>query len=198
LVTLVTRRTIASFEFKLSKEFLFETHLSVIMTVLKVQNRIFFFFEILTCPVQAYVTNSLDCGEDATFASAKKNYFRLNQHLERWKFCDQKIIEDNLRLKVLQLRNKNEPEFDRMTVPNRIKEIPRDILADYERRVASERENLTVEEEDDDEDEIEKKRSRGRKLLKQIHIRVFQKCKNSQNNLTFEDVVDEKFLPQLE
>jgi hypothetical protein len=44
LVTLVTRRTIASFEFKLSKEFLFETHLSVIMTVLKVQNRNFYFF----------------------------------------------------------------------------------------------------------------------------------------------------------
>ncbi|XP_044269143.1 coiled-coil and C2 domain-containing protein 2A [Tribolium madens] len=137
---------------------------------------------------------SLDCGDEIVSAS-NKNYFRLSG--QEWQFCDPKLIEDNLRLKILQLRNQNEPEFDRMTVPNRIKEIPLDILADYNRRVAMEQENL-VEEDEDDDDEIEAKRSKGRKLLKQIHIRVFQKCKNSENNLTFEDVVDEKFMPQLE
>ncbi|EFA01199.2 coiled-coil and C2 domain-containing protein 2A [Tribolium castaneum] len=137
---------------------------------------------------------SLDCGEEMVSASSK-NYFRLNE--QEWQFCDPKIIEDNLRFKILQLRNKNEPEFDRIVVPNRIKEIPLDVLADYRRRVAMERESL-VEEDEDDDDEIEARRSKGRKLLKQIHIRVFQKCKNSENNLSFEDVVDEKFMPQLE
>ncbi|XP_063925902.1 coiled-coil and C2 domain-containing protein 2A isoform X2 [Zophobas morio] len=140
---------------------------------------------------------AFDSNEDIIAPNTPKKYFRLNHQMEGWQFCDPKILEDNLRLKVLQLRNRNEPEFDRMMVPNRIKEIPLDILSDYKRRIAAEREAMSIEE-DDDEEEVEKKRSSGRKHLKQIHIRVFQKCKNSQDNLTFEDVVDEKLLPQLE
>lgn len=139
---------------------------------------------------------SLDCDKELVADNTKKNYFRLSQN--EWQFCDPKLIEDNLRLKILQLRNKNEPEFDRMTVPNRIKEIPLDILADYQRRVAMEQESVNFEEDEDEEDQVEAKRNKGKKFLKQIHVRVFQKCKNSQNNLSFEDVVDEKFLPQLE
>lgn len=107
-------------------------------------------------------------------------------------------IETNLRFQVLQLRDRNEPEFVGLPVPNRIKEIPINILADYKKRL---NENIYLQEDggdDDEDDEIDSKRSRGSKYIKQIHVKVFQNCRCSQNNLDYEDVVDEKMVFHLE
>lgn len=111
-------------------------------------------------------------------------------------FCSMNEIETNLRFQVLQLRDRNEPEFVGLPVPNRIKEIPINILSEYKKRL---NETTYLQEDgDDDNDDIDSKRSRGSKYLKQIHVKVFQSCRCSQNNLDYEDVVDEKLVFHVE
>ncbi|XP_045464797.1 coiled-coil and C2 domain-containing protein 2A isoform X2 [Harmonia axyridis] len=126
----------------------------------------------------------------------KNNYFRLNPYQKSLEFCDISEIDDNIRMKILQLRNQNEPEFDGMVVPNRIKEIPRNILKDYKRRIANEREGLFMEE--SKEEGYDSRRKNGMRIMKQIHTKVFQKCKNSTNNLEIDDILDEKYLVYFE
>ncbi|KAK9876719.1 hypothetical protein WA026_014958 [Henosepilachna vigintioctopunctata] len=122
----------------------------------------------------------------------KRNYFRLNPHQKSLQFCDVSEIDNNVRMKLLQLRNQNEPEFDGMVVPNRIKEIPVNIFKDYKRRIALERDGFFAE--DDEDNDYDSKRKNGVRNLSQIHIKVFQKCKSAANNLEIEDVLDEKYL----
>lgn len=95
-------------------------------------------------------------------------------------------------MKILQLRNQNEPEFDGMVVPNRVKEISSIILKDYKRRIAHEKDGLFMEK--TKEEGYESKRRNGKRIIKQIHTKVFQKCKNTTNNLEIEDILDEKYL----
>lgn len=117
-----------------------------------------------------------------------------------FEFCEWSDLENNLRFKVLELRAKNEPEFVGMIVPNRIKEIPLSILDDYHRRIYEERKSKLLEEDDEElkDNEIDTKRSRGRKYLKQVYTKVFQQCRNTENNFIYEDVVNEKIIPQIE
>lgn len=124
--------------------------------------------------------------------------FRCNPAMAPFEFCEPKDIDENLRFKVLELRDRNEPEFVGMVVPNRLKEIPTDILTDYNRRRKEEGKNLIEDEFDYDEDEIDSKRIHGRKYLKQVYTKVFQQCRNAENNLIYEDVVNEKLLPHIE
>lgn len=122
-----------------------------------------------------------------------KYNFRLDPQANALRFCNIAEIEQNIRLKILRLRNQKEIEFDGVPIPNRIREIPFDILSDYTRRQALEEKGY-FEEELEYEDEIESQRSMGKKYLKQIYIRIFQKCKHIDNNLEYESVVDERFL----
>ncbi|KAL3285284.1 hypothetical protein HHI36_019394 [Cryptolaemus montrouzieri] len=126
----------------------------------------------------------------------RKKYFRLNPYQKGFEFCHISEIDDNIRMKILQLRDRNEPEFDGMVIPNRIREIPANILKDYKRRIAHEREGFFVD--DEVEDDYDSKRKIGARNLKQIQTKVFQKCKSAVNNLEVEDVVDEKYLVHLE
>lgn len=80
-----------------------------------------------------------------------------------------------------------------MPIPNRIKEIPFDILNDFTRRKALEEKGF-FDEDIDYEDDIETQRNYGKKYLKQIYVKVFQRCKNIDDNLEYESVVDERFL----
>lgn len=77
-------------------------------------------------------------------------------------------------------------------MPNRHKEIPNNILSAYKKRLTEEHKNFILEE--DYDDDIDVKRSRGRKYLQQIHTKLFQLCRCVQNNLEYEDVVNEKLL----
>ncbi|KAJ8935130.1 hypothetical protein NQ318_015785 [Aromia moschata] len=120
-------------------------------------------------------------------------FFRLSPYVENMTFCNISEIEQNVRLKILQLRDQHEIEFDGTVIPNRIKEIPFNILDEYKRRVASEK-GGSIEEDDNSEDEGETGRSLGKKYLRQVHVKIFQKCKNSDNNLEYESVVNEKYL----
>lgn len=81
-----------------------------------------------------------------------------------------------------------------MVVSNRIKEIPLNILHGFEQRRLHSMENY----EPDDDADIDTIRSHGEKFLKEIFIKVFQHCHNTQNNLLFDDVVDEKCLAHFE
>nr|CAI5845471.1 unnamed protein product [Callosobruchus analis] len=112
---------------------------------------------------------------------------------EELQFCDISKLEQNIRFTLLTLRDKKEIEFDGMLVPNRVKEIPFSILADYKRRKATEEKGY-MSEENEYEDEYEAQRKYGKKYLKQVYTKVFQRCKNTENNLEYKSVVNEKFL----
>lgn len=130
--------------------------------------------------------------------SNENAYFRLNPDLNELKFCDPEELNNNIRFKVLELRDRNEPEFVRMTVPNRIKEIPTNILSTYKKRVSKNLLSEDYEETEDTEDSIENKRSRGLKNLKLIYTKIHQQCKCTQNNLEYEDVVNETIVKHVE
>ncbi|KAG5899846.1 hypothetical protein JTB14_012317 [Gonioctena quinquepunctata] len=117
--------------------------------------------------------------------------FRLNPHQKSLNFCNINEVEQNVRLKILWLRNQKEIEFDGIPVPNRIKEIPFSILSDYKRRKAIEEKAHSFEE---DEEDVEAQRNFGRKYLRRIYLLLFQLCKNTENNLDYESVVNEKYL----
>lgn len=124
-----------------------------------------------------------------------ENYFRLNPDLNNLTFCKAENVEENLRLKFLELRDRNEPEFVSLVVPNRLKEIPTNILSAYKKRLVY-NENFNFEEEY--EDNADERRSKGRRYLQQIHTKVFQKCRCLHDNLQYEDVVNEKLIMYLE
>lgn len=105
-------------------------------------------------------------------------------------FCSNADIEQNIRFIVLQHRNDNVPEFSGMVVPNRLKEIPFNVLENYLQRLK----NLKQDFNSNTEDNVEVRRSRGKKFLREIFMNIFQKCRNSEDNICYEDVVDEKYL----
>lgn len=105
-------------------------------------------------------------------------------------FCNHADIEQNIRFIVLQHRNNNVPEFSGMVIPNRLKEIPFNVLENYLQRLN----NLKQDFNSTTEESIEAKRSRGKRFLREIFMNIFQKCRNSEDNICFEDVVDEKYL----
>lgn len=82
-----------------------------------------------------------------------------------------------------------------MVVPNRLKEIPLNVLHSYNQRMNSQKQNVTLEH---NEYEIDSKRSFGKKYLKQVFLKIFQYCRNAENNLLFHDVVNEKYLAHFE
>lgn len=124
----------------------------------------------------------------------RKKFFRLNPLLKAFEFCSVNEIENNVRFKILQLRDANVLEFSGFIVPNRLKEIPVNVLHSYERKNLDDDDANDIDEELD----IDKQRSQGMKYLKKIFMKVFQMCRNTQNNLLFEDVVDEKILANFE
>lgn len=77
-----------------------------------------------------------------------------------------------------------------MVVPIRLKEIPFNVLQSYLQRLNDLKQDFNSFSEDD----LEVKRSKGKKFLKQVFMNIFQQCRNAEDNLCFEDVVDEKYL----
>ncbi|KRT78722.1 hypothetical protein AMK59_7779, partial [Oryctes borbonicus] len=119
-----------------------------------------------------------------------KKYFRCNPELQRLVFYNTSKIRENMRFQMLQLRNQNEPEFIGMLIPNRVKEIPTNVLVSYYKRIKGEKSKFHLE----DTDDIDLRIFNGQKYLKQIHIKIFQQCRNTPNNLTYDDVVNERLL----
>lgn len=113
-------------------------------------------------------------------------------------FCDGNDIQKNVRFRVLELRNKNEPEFLGTIVPNNAKHIPLYILDDYNRRINEENYDNLSEDSVLNDSNIKSRRSYGYRLLMQAYIKIFQQCRNGKNNLTYEDVVNEKIVPNIE
>ncbi|XP_066255150.1 coiled-coil and C2 domain-containing protein 2A [Euwallacea similis] len=121
----------------------------------------------------------------------EKGYFRLGPDL-RPLFCPLEAIETNVRFQFLRLRAQNEPEFDGTPVPSRIREIPISLIKDFQRRKALEGvDRKNGAEDNGNGDDL---RESGRRRLKQVHNRVFHMCKSAGNNLSYESVIDEKYL----
>lgn len=142
-----------------------------------------------------YIANYPHLEDDA---SNENNCFRLDPDLNDLSFCHRDEIDKNIRFKVLELRDRNEPEFVGVAVPNRIKEIPTNILSAYKKRVSK---TLLTEDYDETEDlegGIESRRSRGFKNLKLIYAKIFQEVKCIENNLEYEDVVNETLVKHVE
>lgn len=117
-------------------------------------------------------------------------FFRMNPLQKDFIFCNHKDIEQNIRFIVLQHRNNNVPEFSGMVVPNRLKEIPFNVLENYLQRLNNCKHDFILNTKED----IESKRSKARTFLRQTFMNIFQKCRNSEENISFEDVLDEKYL----
>lgn len=113
-------------------------------------------------------------------------------------FCDAEELNRNIRFKILELRDRNEPEFVGMVVPNRIKEIPSNVLSAYKKRIDDSKALLEDDYNEEMEDDIESKKSRGLKNLKLIYTRIFQQCKCIDRNLEYEDVVNERIVKHVE
>lgn len=106
-------------------------------------------------------------------------------------FCNNAEIEQNIRFIVLQHRNDNVPEFSGMVVPNRLKEIPFNVLENYLQRLKNLKQDFDT---NASEENVEVRRSRAKKFLREIFMNIFQKCRNFEDNICYEDVVDEKYL----
>ncbi|KAF7268596.1 hypothetical protein GWI33_018286 [Rhynchophorus ferrugineus] len=122
------------------------------------------------------------------FASNGRDFFRLGPYTDSLTFCNISEIDRNVRLLCLRLRDKNEIEFDGVPIASRAREVPLGPLRDFQRRKSAE----VIEEYDHDDT------ASGRHKLKQIYRKVFQMCKGTENNLSYESVVDEKNLVYVE
>lgn len=118
----------------------------------------------------------------------------MNPLQKSLQFCSPETIDKNIRFTILQLRNRNVPEFSGMVVSNRLREIPINVLHGFEQRQRYS--NQKYEPEDDTE--IDTIRSKGQKFLEDVFVKVFQQCRYTQNNVLFDDVVDEKGLAHFE
>nr|XP_022912420.1 coiled-coil and C2 domain-containing protein 2A [Onthophagus taurus] len=140
-------------------------------------------------PHNSFIFEYLESGLNDV-CETPKSQFRCNPEMKKLSFYSPEKINSNLRFQVLQLRNKNEPEFLGMYVPNRLKEIPENILTNHNQRKKQER-TLSADSEDDN---VDAKRLHGIRCLKQLHTKVYQQCRSSQNNLTYENIVDERLI----
>ncbi|XP_030766404.1 coiled-coil and C2 domain-containing protein 2A isoform X2 [Sitophilus oryzae] len=124
------------------------------------------------------------------FETFDADIFRLNPYAaEVNKLCNVSELDRNLRLQCLKLRDRNEIEFDGMMVPNRAREISLGPLKDYKRRKALDA---------IDDDDVIEDYTKGKRKLKQMYTKIFYLCKGSRNNLSYESVVNEKYLFYLE
>lgn len=124
-----------------------------------------------------------------------KNFFRLEPNKKLFEFCDASEIDENPRFKMLRLRDKNEPEFQGVVVPNRIKEIPADAFVAYEKRCAENQSPLVPE--DFRKDDIDAQRQWGLKYLHIAENKVIQLSKIAENKICLEDVLTENTIPSL-
>lgn len=116
--------------------------------------------------------------------------------MQPFAFCEKDDVEGNIRLKLLQLRNRNEPEFVGIVIPNRLKEIPTNVFSQYELRKGEQKRAMEAEE--NGEGNLMSKRINGQKWLKQIYTVIFQKSINASNHLAYDDVVNEGVISNIE
>ncbi|KAH1006630.1 hypothetical protein HUJ05_007344 [Dendroctonus ponderosae] len=127
--------------------------------------------------------------EDCLTGDDAGSFFRLDANADyRRNFCKIQDIQANLRFQYLKLRDLNEIEFDGITIPNRMRELPINLLTDFKKRKA-----LEVEDDGPDGDP-RTLRETGKRRLRQMQKQIFQKCKGLRDNLSYESVVDEKYL----
>lgn len=123
------------------------------------------------------------------------SYFRLDPDLNCLDFCATSEIENNLRFKLLKLRNSNEIEFKNIVVPNRVKEISPEIFVEYERRKKEEtiRTELIIKQLKNENVNLHRKWAY--KFLNQTEHRIIQLSKIAEKRFSLNDVLNEDLVP---
>ena len=100
-------------------------------------------------------------------------------------------LNSNVRFEVLKLRDSNEPEFMGMVVPNRVKEIPTNMLSAYKKRIKGDGSYQVLKTSFDEN--VDGNRFRGRKYLQMVYTGIYQKCRSAERDLTYEDILNSTF-----
>lgn len=127
--------------------------------------------------------------------TSDKSHFRLDPDLNCLEFCASSEIENNLRFKLLKLRNSNEIEFKNIVVPNRVKEISPDIFVEYERRKKEETISTELIIEQLKNENVDLHRKWAYKFLNQTEHRIIQLSKIAEKRISLNDVLNEELIP---
>jgi hypothetical protein len=109
---------------------------------------------------------------------------------------DEEAFYNSKRFKIIQLRDKEEPEFrNYKMIPPYDRYINRDALVAYDKRRQGDVEEKTRDARE--ENEIEKKRLQGRKIYQKIRENILKRYRHSQHQKTLADMVVEETVPNL-
>uniref|UniRef100_T1J093 C2 domain-containing protein n=1 Tax=Strigamia maritima TaxID=126957 RepID=T1J093_STRMM len=118
-------------------------------------------------------------------------HFRLNHLQKEFDFVLDDVIDKNPRLRLLQLRDQQIPEFQGLTmIPISTREIPSNIFDAYDRRQAEE--NVDFE-----TDDVDTHRQRVQKLLEKIFNRIRTQHKTILFKTVLENIVAEEQVPDI-
>ncbi|CAM1295274.1 CC2D2A (predicted) [Pycnogonum litorale] len=120
------------------------------------------------------------------------DYFRLDHVQEEFNFVADEEIDNNLRFKMIELRESGMvQEFKNYAmIPLKEKEIPRDLFETYERR-------LRKEQSDEELIRSDPYRTRVSKFLSQVRENVMQRFHQVHHQKSLEDIVVEDQVPDI-
>ncbi|XP_066996187.2 coiled-coil and C2 domain-containing protein 2A [Anabrus simplex] len=123
-----------------------------------------------------------------------RNCFRLDPSGSEFDFCGEDDLKNNLRLDLLHLRDRGEPEFRGMqSVPLWEKEIPSDVMQAYNERQAMS--FLPVEK--ISSNPLDSHRAWGHHVLNEVRQCVLNQCRLAQQNRQLHDIVTEEQIPDI-
>ncbi|XP_048762965.2 coiled-coil and C2 domain-containing protein 2A-like isoform X2 [Ostrea edulis] len=129
-------------------------------------------------------------GGDPTLL-APKEFFRLEQLQEEFNFCEDEVIDENKRFKLIYLRDSEVTEFKNFKmVPLLDRDIPRDTFTEFEKK---KREEDKYKEEKD----IESHRAAVSKFMQRVREQVIRRFRLLAHQRRLDDVVNEEAVPNI-
>nr|CAD7259785.1 unnamed protein product [Timema shepardi] len=118
----------------------------------------------------------------------KPNFFRLDPLQTEFDFCSKEELDNNRRLRLLQLRDQGEADFRGISmIPAREKEIPKDFFKAYDNRVTSADtplDSLSL-------DLLDAHRAWGQRFLQDIRHKILTQCQQAQQHRHLKDIIYE-------
>nr|CAD7403809.1 unnamed protein product [Timema cristinae] len=124
----------------------------------------------------------------------KPNFFRLDPLQTEFDFCSKEELDNNRRLRLLQLRDQGETDFRGISmIPAREKEIPKDFFKAYDNRVTSADtplDSLSL-------DLLDAHRAWGQRFLQDIRQKILTQCQQAQQHRHLKDIIYEDQVPDI-
>ncbi|CAG2058690.1 unnamed protein product, partial [Timema podura] len=124
----------------------------------------------------------------------KPNFFRLDPLQTEFDFCSKEELDNNRRLRLLQLRDQGETDFRGISmIPAREKEIPKDFFKAYDNRVTSADtpvDSLSL-------DLLDAHRAWGQRFLQDIRHKILTQCQQAQQHRHLKDIIYEDQVPDI-